>query len=90
MRGNYFVAFLLPSKSALGKTSSLELSGRRHATLLPDKRHIDRRAHELDTVVKRGHTNGERLWSHEGADLNRTGFVGGPIPREDVAHGTTE
>jgi hypothetical protein len=22
--------------------------------------------------------------------LNRTGFVGGPIPREDVAHGTTE
>jgi retron-type reverse transcriptase len=22
--------------------------------------------------------------------VNRTGFVGGPIPREDVAHGTTE
>jgi hypothetical protein len=22
--------------------------------------------------------------------LNRTGFVGGPIKREDVAHGTTQ
>ena len=22
--------------------------------------------------------------------MNRTGFVGGPVPREDVAHGTTE
>jgi hypothetical protein len=22
--------------------------------------------------------------------VNRSGFVGGPIPREDVAHGTTQ